>query len=389
MKKLFTVALVLGLSIGLFMGCQRSSESKPQAAAAKTNIKIGMVNPMTGIAATYGQSHLKGMQLLMADINAAGGIDGHQLEIVTYDDAGDPQQAAAGAQKFADDQSIVAMVGSCLSSSTLAMIPIIDKAKLPDLVVSSSAASLEGCSPSFFRMSVQDNKVGGEIGNTIADTLKAKTCVILYPNNDYGKGLEASIRKTLEDKDVKVLQSFSYLATDQDFQAMLTTVKNLKHDAIAFCGTYTDGGLIVKQARQIGITSPFVGGTGPNSPKFIEIGGEAVEGFIFLGSFVPTNPDPKTQDFVSKFKAKFGEEPDNFAALAYDQMKVLQDSITRAMKANNGVVTRDTLREALKSCNVEGVTGIVTFDSENEWTRPYLKIQVKNGQFVVYNPPAS
>ena len=387
MKRFCTVVFAIGLIAGLFSGCKGSSDGKP--AASKNNIRIGMVNPMTGTAATYGQSHLKGMQLLMADINAAGGINGRQIEIVTYDDAGDPQQAAAGAQKFADDQGIVAMVGSCLSSSTLAMIPIIDKAKLPDLVVSSSAPNLEGCSPSFFRMSVQDNKVGGEIGNTIADTLKAKTCVILYPNNDYGKGLEASTRKTLEGKSVKVLQSFSYLATDQDYQALLTTVMNLKADSIAFCGTYTDGGLIVKQARQVGITSPFVGGTGPNSPKFIEIAGDAAEGFIFLGSFVPTNPDPKTQNFVGKFKTKFGEEPDNFAALAYDQMNVLQDSMKRAMAANNGDLNRTTLAGALKSCNVEGVTGVVTFDSENEWTRPYLKIVVKNGKFEVYNPPSS
>ena len=385
MKRIFTVVLALSLILGLFIGCQRGSGSKSQAPAAKTNIKIGMVNPMTGNWATYGQSHLKGMQLLMEDINAAGGINGRQLEIVTYDDAGDPQQAAAGAQKFADDQSIVALAGSCLSSTTLAMVPIFDKAKLPDLVVSSSAASLHGCSNYFFRMAVQDDTIGGEIANTIVE-MKAKTAVIIYPNNDYGKGLEASTRTNLERQGTRVLQSINYLTSDQDFQSMLTTAKNLNAEAIGFCGTYTDGGLIIKQARQIGIKTPFVGGTGANSPRFVEIAGEAAEGFIFLGSFAPTNPDPKTQDFVKKFKARFNEEPDNFAALAYDQMRVLSDSIKRAMAANNDTVDRASLTEALKKANMEGVTGMINFDSQNEWIRPYLRMQVQDGKFMVFNP---
>jgi len=382
LKKFFVVFLSICLALAFGMPVFAGGGSD---AGSSGNVKIGMVNPLTGTAATYGQSHLKGMQLWFDDVNAAGGINGRKLEIVTYDDAGDPQQAAAGAQRMGDDQSIVAMVGSCLSSSTLAMVPIFDRAKLPDLVVSSSAASLSKCSPYFFRMSVQDDKVGGEIANTIVDPIKARTCVILYPNNDYGRGLEESTRENLVRQGVRVIQSFTYLATDQDYQAMLTTVKNLNPESVAFCGTYTDGGLILKQARQVGITAPFVGGTGPNSPIFIEIAGEAAEGFIFLGSFVPTNPDPKTQNFVTKYKAKYGAEPDNFAALAYDQAAVIADSIKRAMDANNNVVTRATLAEALKRCRVEGVTGVVTFDSDNEWTRPYLKIMVKDGRFQVYS----
>lgn len=416
MKKILATTLAFAMLATMFSGCQpqaaapaaapapasqapAAAPASEQAAAPASQapapvdagkpIKIGMVNPMTGNSATFGQSHFNGMKLVIDDINAAGGINGRKIEISTYDDAGNPQQAASGAQKYADQEDCVAIAGSCLSSSTLAIVPIIDKAKLPELVVSSSSPKLTGSSPYFFRMSVQDSKVGIEMADTIYNTLKAQTCAILYPNNDYGKGLEESTRQELEKYGVKIVESLNYLEKDQDYQAPLTKIKNLNPDCIAFCGTYTDGALIAKQARQIGLETQFVGGTGPNSPKFVEIAGEAAEGFIFLGCFVPTNPDSKVQEFVTKYKEKFGIEPDNFAGLAYDQMLTLADAFTRAAKDNDGKVDRATVAEALKTSNVQGITGTVTFDSNNDWVRPYLKLTIKDGKFVVYTPPAN
>ena len=145
-KNLRVLSLVLILVfLTVVAGCG-GSPAAPAAQQAKAKITIAMVNPLTGDAATYGVSHRKGLEMALEEINKAGGIKGQQIELLTHDDAGDPKQAAAGAQKFADMKSVVAIVGSCLSSNTLAMVPITDKAKVPHSVVSSSTHKLSGMS---------------------------------------------------------------------------------------------------------------------------------------------------------------------------------------------------------------------------------------------------
>ncbi len=351
------------------------------AADKKAKITIAMVNPLSGDAATYGVSHKNGLELALAEINKAGGVKGQQIELLTHDDSGDPKQAAAGAQKFADMKSVVAVVGSCLSSNTLAMVPITDKAKLPHSVISSSSAKLSGMSKFFFRMAVQDDKVGGLMVDLSQEKFKPKKMALLYLNNDYGKGLLLSIEPQIKKYGITLTSAQTYLANDKDYSALLTKVKAEAPDVLLVGSTYTDGGLIVKQAREMGLMMPIVGPTGLYSPKYMEIAGKAVENSYFLGVFVPTNPDPKVQEFVKKYKEKYGMEPDTFAALAYDQGYVLKDAMEKA--AAKGNITRESLREAMAASSYKGITGTVTFDPKGDWVRPYLFVTVKEGKFVV------
>ncbi len=263
------------------------------------------------------------------------------------------------------------------------MVPITDKAKIPHSAVSSSTPKLSGMSKYFFRMAVQDSQVGILMGDLIAQKLKAKKAAILYPNNDYGKGLGQAIADTLKKHGVTVTSNQAYLATDKDFSALLTTIKAEGVDAVAVAGTYTDGALITKQSRELGLSMPIVGGTGFYSPKFIEIAGKHAEGAIFLGAFVATNPDPAVQAFVKKYKEKYNMEPDTFAALAYDQMYVVAKAMEEA--AAKGTISRENIREAMAKTNYKGITGAVQFDDKGDWVRPYLYITVKDGKFVVYN----
>lgn len=375
--KLLSLVVVLIFLVAA-AGCGGSSGTS----AGKGNLVIAMVNPLSGDSATYGVSHKNGIELAREEINKAGGIKGQQIEILFHDDAGDPKQAAAGAQKFADQKNVMAIVGSCLSSNTLAMVPITDKAKLPHSVVSSSTPKLSGMSKYFFRMAVQDAQVGILMGDLIAKKLGAKKVAILYPNNDYGKGLTAAIEDTLKQHGVTIVSNQAYLATDKDYSALLTGIKAQGVDALAVAGTYTDGGLITKQARELGLTIPIVGGTGFYSPKFVEIAGKAAEGAIFLGAFVASNPDPAVQSFVKKYKEKYNMEPDTFAALGYDQMYVLAEAMKKA--AEKGAITRENIRDAMAQTNYKGITGTVTFNDQGDWVRPYLYITVKDGKFVLY-----
>ncbi len=378
-RKLRVLALVLVvLFVVAAAGCGGGGAP---AADKKAKLTIAMVNPLTGDAATYGVSHKNGLELALAEINKAGGVKGQQIELLTHDDAGDPKQAAAGAQKFADMKNVLAIAGSCLSSNTLAMVPITDKAKIPHTVVSSSSHKLSGMSKYFFRMAVQDDKVGGLMVDLSQNKFKPKKMALLYLNNDYGKGLLASIDPQVKKYGINLTSAQTYLANDKDYSALLTKVKSEAPDVLLVGSTYTDGGLIVKQAREMGLMMPIVGPTGLYSPKYMEIAGKAVDNTYFLGVFVPTNPDPKVQEFVKKYKDKYGMEPDTFAALAYDQGYVLKEAMEKA--AAKGAVTRESLREAMAGSSYKGNTGTVTFDAKGDWVRPYLFVTVKDGKFVV------
>ncbi len=352
--------------------------------AAVDTIKFGLVAPLSGDNGAYGTKQEKGYELALEEINAAGGVLGAKLELETYDDGGDASTAANGAQKFADDDSIMAIGGSCLTSCTAAMLPITGDAEMAQLVVSSSAKSLTGISDYFFRMAVQDAAVGPQIANQFTKMGKTKA-VTMYCNNDYGSGLKDSFNAQFEANGGQILNSIPYQATDQDFAAILTTVKSLDPDCIALCGTTTDGALIIKQARQMGIEAEIMGQPGLYSQNVIDIAGDASEGLLCSGVFVADGADEKGQEFVTKYGEKYnGEVPDGFAALAYDQMYVLADAAERAMEANDGELTRQTLAEALKETNYEGVTGTVNFDENGDWVRDYLTLTVKDGKYVLY-----
>ena len=405
MRKGYVYAMMAVIAAMTVSGCSSSSsasatgaaETKTEAAAsadgssaaadvtaAVDTIKFGLVAPLSGNNGAYGTKQEKGYELALEEINAAGGVLGAKLELETYDDGGDASTAANGAQKFADDDSIMAIGGSCLTSCTAAMLPITGDAEMAQLVVSSSAKSLTGISDYFFRMAVQDAAVGPQIANQFTKMGKTKA-VTMYCNNDYGSGLKDSFNAQFEANGGQILNSIPYQATDQDFAAILTTVKSLDPDCIALCGTTTDGALIIKQARQMGIEAVIMGQPGLYSQNVIDIAGDASEGLLCSGVFVADGADEKGQEFVTKYGEKYnGEVPDGFAALAYDQMYVLADAAERAMEANDGELTRQTLADALKETNYEGVTGTVNFDENGDWVRDYLTLTVKDGKYVLY-----
>ncbi len=351
------------------------------AQAKKDKLTVAMVNPLTGDVATVGMSQKNAVELAFAEINKAGGVKGQELELITRDDAGDPKQSAAGAQKFVDEKRVLVITGSTLSSCTLAMIPITDKAKLPHIVVSTSTPKVSGISRYFFRMAVQDSQIGGLMADLLFQKLKAKRVAILYQNNDYGKGLGPAIEEGLKKHGVVVVSSQAYLASDKDYSALLTGIKAADVDALAIAGVYTDGGLITKQAREMGFNKPIVGPTGFLSPKYPEIAGSAAEGAYLLAVFVANNPDPVVQEFVRKYKERYGMEPDNFAGLAYDEGYVIKTAMEKA--AGKGRITRESIRDAMAATQYKGITGTVTFNDKGDWVRPYLYVTVKDGKFTV------
>lgn len=399
-RRILALSLAGAMSVGLF-GCGSTSASTDTTAkatessggtetAAKTGdvsaavdeLKVGNVNPLSGDNALYGNDQSRGFGMAIEEINANGGVDGAKITLDEYDDQGDPQNSAKGAQKYADDEDYLAIIGSSLSNCTLAMAPIIDDAGLVEMVVSSSSPSLEGCSDYFFRMAVQDKQVGPQMAKAILNK-GYKDMVVLYPNNDFGIQLSSNFVDYAEKNGGNIIESIDYNAADQDFTAILTKVKNDAPEAVALCGTVTDSALLIDQMNKLGVDAFLMGGTSLNNTKAFEIAGDAMEGVGCVSVYVASNPDEKVQEFVKKYQDEYGEVPDAFAAMAYDEGYVFAEACKKAMSENNGEIDRDSLQKALTETNYEGVTGTVTFNEKNEWVRDYLSLVAKDGEFVL------
>ena len=350
--------------------------------AADSEIHIGLVNPLSGDNALYGVDQQRAMTMAFEEINAAGGVNGAKLVLVEYDDQGDPQNTARGAQKMADDESIVAMVGSSLTSCTLALVPIIDDAGLVDCVVSSSSPSLAKASDYFFRMAVQDAQVGPQMAKAILNK-GYKDILVLYSNNDYGKNLGGNLVTYAKENGGNIVDEIEYNAADQDFSAIVTKVKSAGAEAIAICGTVTDSSLLISQMDQQGVDAYIIGATSLYNTHALEIAGDALEGVGCVSVYISTNPDEKVQEFVKKYNDKYGETPDAFAAMGYDMGYVLAAAADKAMQANDGVVDREGMKAGMEQTDYEGVTGHVVFTEDNEWERDYLTLVVKDGEFIL------
>ena len=409
MKKCYAKLLagisILALSSGV-IGCGSVQEAadtavedtaKPAEEAAETaaeperaeavessmdEIKIAMVNPLSGDLALYGLDQQRAMTLAFDEINESGGVYGAKIVMDCYDDLGDPQNSAKGAQKYADSDDYLAIVGSSTSSSILAMIPIIDDAEIVEMVCSGSSPSLSGTSEYFYRFAAQDVQVGKMIGKGIVDR-GYKNAVVLYPNNDYGINLSENLNAYLEENGIEILDSIDYTQSDQDFTAIITTIKGLNPEAIALCGTVTDSSLLISQIRQQGIESFLMGGNSIYNANAVDIAGEALEGVGCVSVYISTNPDSQVQEFVKKYEDKYGETPDAYSAMGYDMAYSFADACKRAMEENGGEVTRSTLRDELETINYDGVTGDITFNDTHDWVRDYIMLEYKDGEFVL------
>lgn len=385
--KKFLVFIVIVSMLGL-VGCssKESSDTSSDGTTGETTdassdpIKIGTSFPLSGTVAADGKYIVDAIQLAVDQCNEAGGINGRTVEIVSEDDEADPASAASIANKFVENDSILAVVTSYNSSCALAQVPVYKESGLTAISPVSTSPDLTGASPYFFRTCASDAYVG-KLGADYCSELGWKKVALLYEQDDYGLGI--SNKYTEEAKtlglDIAYTGTFVYGET-KDFSTILTSIKDAGVDGIFICGLVTETALIANQADTLGVGDvPIAGADGLYSPALVSEGGAAVEGVYTLGAFTPDNQDAKVQDFVKAFQAKYTEVPSNWAALAYDATNV----ILEAMKTCE-TLDRESINKAMTSISYTGVTGLNQFvngDVEKE----YLKFVVKDGKFEIFN----
>jgi len=343
---------------------------------AGDKVKIGVFMSMTGDTANFGISSTNGIKMAADEVNAAGGINGKQIELDVQDDRSDPSEAATIVTKFVTQDSVHAILGEVASSRSIAAAPIAQNAKIPMLTPSSTNPEVTRKGDYIFRSCFIDPVQGAAIAQFAARTLNAKRAGIMVDRkNDYSTGLEKFISQTFTKLGGQIVVTQSYQAGDQDFNAQLTSIKGANPEVIFVPGYYGDVALIAKQARDKGITVPFVGGDGWDAKQLYEIGGKAVVGSFFSNHYSPYDTDPAVQKFVTDYKARYNQIPDALAATAYDAAKIMFDAIKRA-NSLDGKAIRDALAATKE---YPGVTGKVTFNENRDAVKPIVMIEVKDG----------
>jgi branched-chain amino acid transport system substrate-binding protein len=368
MKRILIASII---AVSLLSACQPASNS-----GGGDKVRIGVFMSTTGTTANFGISSVNGIKLAADEVNAAGGINGKQVELLVEDDRSDASEAATIVTKFVTQDQVNAIIGEVASSRSIAAAPIAQNAKIPMLTPSSTNPEVTKKGDFIFRSCFIDPVQGAAIAQFAAKSLGAKTAAIMVDRkNDYSTGLEKVINETFTRMGGKIVATQSYQEGDQDFNAQLTSLKGANPEVIFVPGYYNDVGLIAKQARDKGITVPLIGGDGWDSVQLYQIGGSALNGSYFTNHYSPYDTDPKVQKFVNDYKSRYNTVPDALAATAYDAARIMFDAIKRS-KSLSGPDIRDALA-ATK--DFPGVTGTVTFNEHRDAVKPIVMIEIKDG----------
>ncbi len=383
-RKFAGIFMTFMLSAGVLAGCSSASSGEKSGNGGGT-IKIGANLELSGGVASYGQSALEGLAFAFDEINQKGGVNGKKLELVKVDNKSDAGESTNAAIKLISQDKVAAIVGAATSTNTLAQVQVVQDNKIPLLTPTGTNPTItnkDGKVNDFvFRTSFIDPFQGTVAANFAAKELKVKKAAILIDNSsDYAKGLAASFKKAFKENGGEVISEEAYVAKDTDFRATLTRIKAKNPEFVYLPGYYEEVGLIVKQARELGINAPFMGGDGWDSPKLIEIAGSAALNNTYITNHYSSgDSDPVVQKFVKAFKEKYnGKSPDAFNALGYDSGYFIADAIKRA-KSADPVKIKDAMA---KTDGLQLVTGKVKLDKNHDPIKSAVILEYKDGQQV-------
>jgi len=355
--------------IGLWIGCGGGGNAN--------EILIGEYSAMTGTTATFGQSTHRGLMMAVDEINAAGGVLGKKIRLLTEDTQSRPEEAATAVTKLITRDGVKAVIGEVSSSRSLAAAPICQAHGVPMVSNASTNPEVTRKGDYIFRVCYIDPFQGEVMARFAYNTLGIRKAAILKDiKNDYSIGLAQYFEETFRKLGGEIIATQAYSEGDIDFKAQLTALKAAQPEAIIVPGYYTEAALIVKQARELNMTMPIVGGDGWDSAKLVEIGGESMNNTYFSTAYSADDPDSVVQNFVHKYTTRYDDKPDAFAALGYDAGLILFDAIERA-GSTEGAKIRDAL---VATRDVRGVTGSITIDGDRNARKPIVIIAVVNGK---------
>ena len=373
--KLQRLIVLTAAILGTAIACERRPGTSEQSTTG--DILVGMYGSLTGDGASFGQSSVEGARLAVDEINSAGGVlGGRKLRLLVEDDQSRPEEASSAVTKLITQDKVVAVLGEVASRRTLAAAPVAQKYQIPLITPASTNERVTQVGDYIFRVCFIDPFQGEVLAKFAFNDLKARRVAVLKDiQQDYSVGLTESIQKTFTALGGQVMDPVSYSSGDADFRAILTQVRAKKPDAVFATGYYPEAAIIVRQARELGMTMPILGGDGWVGDS-LKNGREALKNTFISDHYSGDNPDPVVQNFKKAYRAKFNREPDSIAALGYDAAKVLADSINRAASTEG-----PKLRTAIAAADVVGVTGRLKMNAHRNVDKPAVisEVQFVNG----------
>ena len=340
-------------------------------------IQVGQFASLTGAQATFGQSTDKGVRLALKEINESGGVLGQPLRVTTKDNQSKPGETSTAVRELITRDKVVALIGEVASGRSLEAAPIAQRSGIPMISPASTNEKVTETGDHIFRVCFIDPFQGTVCAKFARKLGASKAAILTDVSKDYSLGLARSFKQEFVKTGGTILGEQSYTGGDKDFSAQLTAIKAGNPDVIFLPAYYTEAPLIIRQARQLGITVPFVGGDGWDSPELIAVGGPAVEGCYFSNHFSNQSTEPQVVAFVKAYRDTYHEDPDAMVALGYDALKLLADAMKRAGTSDPAKV--NAAIAATKE--FPGVTGKITLDEHRNPTKPAVMLQVKDGKF--------
>ena len=346
------------------------------AATANEPIKIGINVPLTGFAASDGESALNGAKLAADQINKAGGVDGRQIELVVYDDQASPKESVAIATKLIEKDKVAVGVSCSYSGATRAAAGVYQAAKVPYISAYAIHPDITRAGDYVFRTSFVGEVQGRAGAKLVGDILKKKRAVLITLNNDFGKSLSAGFKEKAGDYGVSIVNEYAYSIKDRQFGPIVAKVKADNPDVIYATGYFFTAGPLVTQLRAAGVDATIIGQEGFDTQTFIDIAGPAAEGVIITTSLGRDSKSQETQDFISQYEKMFNHKTDMVAASGHTAVKVAADAIKRA-----GTTDSAAVRDAIAKTNLVASTGTISFNSLGEIIKDVQVQIVKDGQF--------
>lgn len=362
------VIVFLATVLAFNVGCSKKSKE----------IKIGVINSLTGSGAPYCENLQNALLLAEKEINLSGGIKGRKIKLIMEDDKTSPTVAVSAMNKLVNVNKVPVIIGPASSSSVMACAPIANKTKTVLLSPGAASPNITEAGDFIFRNRASGAAEGIEIAKFAYKKLRLRKIAILYINTDYGPGFSKAFETQFTQLGGHIVGVETYDQGATDFRTQITKLKRLNPDGVYLVGVPIEAGNILKQSSEMGFTTQFLTNN-MESPDLIKIAGKAAEGIYFaIPAFDPNSPHPKVQEFVKKYRAKYGRDPDMFAVNAYDAVYLVKLAIKK------GGYNGERIKNAFYGIkDFPGINGNLSFDENGDVVKPLTIKTVKKGKFVV------
>ena len=344
-------------------------------------VKIGVVLPLTGNIAAFGQTSKAGLDVAAAQNNKLS--NGDTVKLVVVDDRGDKVEAATAVKRLLDKDKVTVILGEVASSNSMAMAPVAEKAKTPMITHASTNPRVTKGKKYVTRACFIDPFQGAVMAKYALDSGLKTAVVVTDAKQDYSVGLSKAFKKAYEAAGGKIVKTILINSGDKDFNAQVAALKQSNPAIVAFTGYYPEAALMVKQARNMGVNTPFIGADGVGFPELVKIGGKAAEGFMYTDHFnEAAASSPEAKAYVKAYHAKYNKTADSMGALAADGYGMILQAMNNCIKAGKASDDKECINTNLRGTKgYKGVTGVITIDENGNAVKSAVVNAVKDGKF--------